>query len=148
MPTKLFAAQIMARYSKKETGYNFCDTVKDDDLAVIIYTAGTTGTPKGVKLTHQNLYTSAVNGASARDVKRTDITLAVLPLSHSFGITIMNTSFIFGNLFVLMPRFDIEETFKLIEKHKVTNFPGVPAMFAFMLFYPPEKRQKYNLSSL
>lgn len=123
-------------------------TIKDDDLAVIIYTAGTTGTPKGVMLTHRNLYTSAVNGASARDVKRTDITLAVLPLSHSFGITIMNTSFIFGNLFVLMPRFDIEETFRLIEKHNITNFPGVPAMFGFMLFAPPEKRQKYNLSTL
>lgn len=123
-------------------------TIKDNDLAVIIYTAGTTGTPKGVMLTHKNLYTSAVNGASARDVKRTNVTLGVLPLSHSFGITIMNTSFIFGNLFVLMPRFDIEETFRLIEKHKVTNFPGVPAMFGFMLFVPPKKRQKYNLSSL
>lgn len=123
-------------------------SIKDDDLAVIIYTAGTTGKPKGVMLTHQNLYTSAVNAASARDVKRTDITLAVLPLSHSFGITVMNASFIFGNLFVLMPRFDIEETYMLIEKRKVTNFPGVPAMFGFMLFIPPEKRQKYNLSSL
>jgi long-chain acyl-CoA synthetase len=122
--------------------------IKDDDLAVIIYTAGTTGKPKGVMLTHQNLYTSAINAASARDVKRTDITLAVLPLSYSFGITIMNASFLFGNLFVLMPRFDIERIFWLIEKHKVTNFPGVPAMFAFMLFVPPEKRQKYNLSSL
>jgi long-chain acyl-CoA synthetase len=122
--------------------------IKDDDLAVIIYTAGTTGTPKGVMLTHQNLYTAAVNGASARDVKRTNITLGVLPLSHSFGITIMNTSFIFGNLFVLIPRFDIDETFRMIEKHKVTNFPGVPAMFGFMLSVPPEKRKKYDLSSL
>ena len=123
-------------------------TINDDDLAVIIYTAGTTGTPKGVMLTHRNLYSSALNGASARGVRRTDITLAILPLSHSFGITIMNASFFNGNLFVLAPRFDIEETFKLIEKHKITNFPGVPAMFGFMLFLPPEKRQQYNLSSL
>jgi long-chain acyl-CoA synthetase len=112
--------------------------IEDDDLAVIVYTAGTTGSPKGVMLTHRNLYSSALNGAAARNVKRTDITLAVLPLSHSFGITIMNASFINGNLFILASSFDIEETFRLIEKHKVTNFPGVPTMFAFMLLLPPE----------
>jgi len=123
-------------------------TIKDDDLAVIIYTAGTTGTPKGVMLTHKNLYTNAVNTASARKAKKDEISLAVLPMSHSFGITTMNISFIYGNLWVLVPRFNVEEMFRLIEKHRVTNFPGVPTMLGLMLLAPPEVRQKYDLSSL
>jgi long-chain acyl-CoA synthetase len=58
--------------------------IGEEDLAVILYTAGTTSTPKGVILTHKNLYSNAINAAIAHGTKATDITLVALPLSHSF----------------------------------------------------------------
>jgi long-chain acyl-CoA synthetase len=120
--------------------------IGEDDLAVILYTAGTTSTPKGVMLTHKNLYSNAVNAARSHDTQSSDITLVALPLSHSFGLTSMNKAYKYGNLHILMRKFQPEEAFKLIEKHKVTDFPGAPAMFITMLNSP--EAQKYDLSSL
>ena len=119
---------------------------KEDDLAVILYTAGTTGTPKGVMLNHKNLYSNAVSLASTVDVEPDNVGLNVLPLSHSYGLTVMNTGYMFENKAVMMPWFDTEETFKLIEKYRVTGFAGVPAMFAIML--NSAEADKYDLSSL
>lgn len=120
--------------------------VGENDLAVILYTAGTTSTPKGVMLTHKNLYSNAVNAARAHDTRDSDITLVALPLSHSFGLTTMNKAYKYGNLHVLMRKFQVEEAFQLIEKYKVTDFPGAPAMFLAMLNSPAA--EKYDLSSL
>ncbi len=120
--------------------------IDENDLAVILYTAGTTSSPKGVMLTHKNLYSNAVNAARAHDTQSTDITLVALPLSHSFGLTSMNKAYQYGNRHVLMRKFQAEEAFRLIEKHKVTDFPGSPAMFIAMLNSP--ESQKYDLSSL
>jgi long-chain acyl-CoA synthetase len=110
--------------------------IREEDLAVILYTAGTTSTPKGVVLTHKNLYSNAINAAIAHGTKATDITLVALPLSHSFGITTMNKAYKYGNLHVLMRKFHAGEAFRLIEKYKVTDMPGVPAMFTMMLNSP------------
>jgi long-chain acyl-CoA synthetase len=121
-------------------------TIREDDLAVILYTAGTTSTPKGVMLTHKNLYSNAVSSAASHGTKTTDITFVALPLSHSFGITTMNKAYKYGNLHILMRRFQVEEALRLIEKYKVTDFPGVPAMFIMMLNSP--ESAKYNVSSL
>jgi long-chain acyl-CoA synthetase len=120
--------------------------IDEEDLAVILYTAGTTSSPKGVMLTHRNLYSNAVNAARSHDTKSSDITLVALPLSHSFGLTSMNKAYKYGNLHILMRKFQAEEAFRLIEKHKVTDFPGAPAMFITMLNSP--EAQKYDLSSL
>ncbi len=120
--------------------------IAEEDLAVILYTAGTTSTPKGVMLTHKNLYSNAVNASRAHGTKATDTTLVALPLSHSFGITSMNKAYTYGNLHILMRKFQAEEAFKLIEKYKVTSFPGVPAMFIAMLNSTDAVR--YDLSSL
>ncbi|MGV8081633.1 MAG: long-chain fatty acid--CoA ligase [Syntrophales bacterium] len=120
--------------------------IGEEDLAVILYTAGTTWNPKGVILTHANLYSNAVNAARAHGTKASDVTLVALPLSHSFGITTMNKAFQYGNLHVLMRRFQAEEAFALIERHRVTDFPGVPAMFMMMLNSPAAA--KHDLSSL
>ncbi len=120
--------------------------VGEEDLAVILYTAGTTSTPKGVMLTHKNLHSNAVNASLAHGTRSTDITLIALPLSHSFGITSMNKAYKYGNLHVLMRKFQVDEAFKLIEKHKVTDFPGVPAMFIAMLNSP--EAGSHDLSSL
>ncbi len=122
--------------------------IQDDNVAVILYTSGTTGTPKGVMLTHKNLYTNAVNSASTGNPKRSDIRLAALPLSHSFGFTTMNILLIYGTLTIMMPRFNVEEAFRLIDKYRVTHFPGVPAMFALMLQADDAVKRKYDLSCL
>jgi len=120
--------------------------IEEDDLAVILYTAGTTGTPKGVMLHHKNLYSNAVSLASTVDVEPDNVGLLVLPLSHSYGLTVMNTGYMFANKAVMMRWFDTEETFRLIERYKVTGFAGVPAMFAMILNSP--EANKYDLCSL
>ena len=97
-------------------------------------------------LTHKNLYSNAVSSAASHGTKVTDITIVALPLSHSFGITTMNKAYKYGNLNILMRRFQVEEALQLIEKYKVTDFPGVPAMFIMML--NSQESAKYNLSSL
>lgn len=122
-------------------------TIKDDDMAVILYTSGTTGVPKGVMLTHKNLYTNAVSCAEINDPEPHEINLFILPLSHSFGLTVMNIGMMYPNQGIFMPWFDLEEACKLIEKYKVTGFAGVPAMFA-MFLNTPEITDKYDLSSL
>jgi long-chain acyl-CoA synthetase len=120
--------------------------IDEYDLAVILYTAGTTGEPKGVMLTHRNLYSNAVNSSTFSDVKPNDVMLHVLPLSHSYGLTVMNAGYLFNQKSVLMRWFDVEEAFRLIEKYKVTGFSGSPAMFAMMLNSPVA--DNYDLSSL
>ncbi|MBW2084680.1 MAG: AMP-binding protein, partial [Deltaproteobacteria bacterium] len=120
--------------------------IKENDLAVILYTAGTTGVPKGVMLTHKNLYSNAVSAAKTADIDPDDISLHLLPLSHSYGLTVMNAGWMFPNKSVLMSWFDLEGACKLIEKYKISGFAGVPAMFAIMLNSP--ETDKYDLSSL
>ncbi len=120
----------------------------EDDNAVILYTSGTTGVPKGVMLTHRNLYSNALSSyklGSDRDPN--DISLFILPLSHSFGLTMMNTNFLFPNKSVMMPWFDIEQACQLIEKYKITSFTGVPTIYSLLL-NSPEITNKYDLSSL
>jgi long-chain acyl-CoA synthetase len=120
--------------------------IQENDLAVILYTSGTTGTPKGVMLTHKNLYTNAVSAAKTETPRPDDVSLHVLPLSHSYGLTVMNAGWMFPNKAVLMPWFDLEGACRLIEKYRVTGFAGVPAMFAMMI--NSDIPDRYDLSSL
>ena len=120
--------------------------IQEEDTAVILYTSGTTGVPKGVMLTHKNLYTNAVSGAKVQGPEPDDVSLHVLPLSHSYGLTVMNAGWMFPNKAVLMPWFDLEGACQLIEKYHVTGFAGVPAMFAIML--NSDIPDRYDLSSL
>ena len=80
----------------------------DDDLAVILYTAGTTGRPKGVALSHANLASNARAAASLYELDRTAWALMVLPLSHSYGLTVMNAGHILGTKGVLLRWFNPE----------------------------------------
>ncbi len=123
-------------------------TIQDDDTAVILYTSGTTGTPKGVMLTHKNLYASAVS-LSQMDPHRDPETVSLffLPLSHSFGLSMMNLGFLIPNKSVVMPRFDLEEACRLIERHRIYKFAGVPAVFSLMLHHE-NLSNTYDLSSL
>ncbi|GAA0840115.1 long-chain fatty acid--CoA ligase [Streptosporangium amethystogenes subsp. fukuiense] len=106
-----------------------------DDTAVILYTSGTTGQPKGAELSHQNMLLNAM--VSDEMFPRTeggDVYLAVLPLFHSFGQTvIMNAGFRRQATIVLVPRFEPGPALELMRAENVTLFAGVPTMYWAML---------------
>ena len=106
-----------------------------DDEAVILYTSGTTGKPKGAVLTHSNmLWNATVCAYDTVDIRHEDVLLAVLPLFHSFGQTVnLNAGFLMGATLVLMPRFDGPAALDLMAKEKVTFFAGVPTMYMALL---------------
>ena len=106
-----------------------------DDTAVILYTSGTTGRPKGAELSHQNMLLNAIvsDEMFARS-ENGDTYLAVLPLFHSFGQTvIMNAGFRRRGTLVLLPRFEAGAALDLMRREKVTIFAGVPTMYWGML---------------
>jgi len=110
------------------------DTVEtdDDDTAVILYTSGTTGQPKGAELRHRNMRDNALAGKDlfGADASNPDTYLCVLPLFHSFGQTVIqNGGFAFGGTVVMLPRFDAQAALGLMLKEKVTFFAGVPTMY-------------------
>jgi long-chain acyl-CoA synthetase len=120
----------------------------DDDLAVILYTSGTTGQPKGAELTHANLGRNAATTADTlAENTADDVIMGCLPLFHVFGLTCgLNTSVLRGSLLTLIPRFDGGKALEVIERDRVTIFEGVPTMFAAMLHSPDAER--HDVSSL
>ncbi|MBN1834186.1 MAG: long-chain fatty acid--CoA ligase [Deltaproteobacteria bacterium] len=120
--------------------------VKQDDLAVIIYTGGTTGEPKGVMQTHRNHVTNSWNITNWGKFDQNDRGLCVLPLFHGFGMAVMNCLIIRGGSLVLIPQFDIKNVFEQIHRHRPTIMIGVPTMYVAMNNYPD--RKKYNITSL
>ncbi|MEZ0076963.1 long-chain fatty acid--CoA ligase [Planotetraspora sp. GP83] len=105
-----------------------------DDTAVILYTSGTTGRPKGAELSHQNMVINAMISDEMFPRQGGDVYLATLPLFHSFGQTvIMNAGFRRRAAVVLMPRFEPAEALALMAEEKVTLFAGVPTMYWALL---------------
>jgi long-chain acyl-CoA synthetase len=110
----------------------------DGDTAVILYTSGTTGQPKGAELTHAGL------NSNARTTRETllegspdDVIMGCLPLFHVFGLTCsLNAGVLSGALLTLIPRFDGAKALDVIERDGVTVFEGVPTMFSAMLHQP------------
>ncbi|WP_381557777.1 long-chain fatty acid--CoA ligase [Streptomyces eurythermus] len=102
-----------------------------DDPAVIFYTSGTTGVPKGAVLSHFNLVMNAtVNAFDAHDVRADDIALGALPLFHAFGQTVsLNSTWRAGATLVLLPRFDAARAIELMVEEDVNTFHGVPTMY-------------------
>jgi len=118
------------------------------DTAVVLYTSGTTGKPKGAELTHSNLLLNcAVVVPKLIPTGADDVALASLPLFHSFGQTCIQNAFIaHGGSFSLLPRFSPEEALEIMQRDKVTLFAGVPTMYFALLHHPTADR--YDLSSL
>jgi long-chain acyl-CoA synthetase len=117
------------------------------DTAVILYTSGTTGTPKGAELTHANLHDNVRVSRGLFDLSEDDRVLGALPLFHSFGQTCaLNCTIAGGGLLTLVPRFDPAKALEVLQRDKVTIFEGVPTMFAAMLHV--EDRDAYDVSSL
>jgi long-chain acyl-CoA synthetase len=105
-----------------------------DDTAVILYTSGTTGTPKGAELTHDNLRRNVEIACGLFDISEEDVVLGALPLFHSFGQTCaLNACVRAGGTLTLLPRFDAAKALEIIQRDRVTIFEGVPTMYAAML---------------
>jgi long-chain acyl-CoA synthetase len=104
---------------------------RGDDTAVILYTSGTTGTPKGAELTHENLRANAaVTATSLLDIGPDDVIMGCLPLFHVFGQTCgLNAAIASGACITLLPRFDAATVVDIIRRDKVTVFEGVPTMY-------------------
>ncbi|MEW6080207.1 MAG: long-chain fatty acid--CoA ligase [Bacillota bacterium] len=120
-----------------------------EDVACLLYTGGTTGTPKGAVLSHRNL---AANAAQTRswltdfeDGK--EIIMSVLPFFHSYGMTTcMNLAVTTGSALVLVPRFDLKMILRSINRYRPTIFPGVPTMYVAINNAPDVSR--YDLKSI
>lgn len=121
-----------------------------EDIALLQYTGGTTGIPKGAMLTHKNVYVNAQQAWSWFEAVQPgqERILAALPLFHVFAMTaVMNFGIITGSEIVMMfPRFHVDDAMKLIDKHKITFFPAVPTIYTMINHHPNVK--KFNLSSL
>jgi long-chain acyl-CoA synthetase len=112
-----------------------------DDDAVILYTSGTTGRPKGAELTHANLTRNAELTATTLLKSGTgDVVMGCLPLFHVFGLTCgLNATVMAGSTLTLLPRFDAGKALEIIERDRVTIFEGVPTMYAAMLHHTGER---------
>src|SRR3954449_5284584 len=109
---------------------------EDDDTAVILYTSGTTGQPKGAELTHSNLRRNAEVSRSLYDTSPDDVVLGALPLFHSFGQTCsLNATIAAGAMLTLIPRFDPGKALEIVARDKVTIFMGVPTMYSAILHH-------------
>ncbi|PLK27184.1 long-chain fatty acid--CoA ligase [Novosphingobium sp. TH158] len=110
----------------------------EHDLALLQYTGGTTGTPKGAMLTHQNLTANArqVDAIDPHNMDY-DLILGALPLFHVFANTaVLNRTVITGGTIAMLPRFDAEQVFATLRRLRPTSLPGVPTMFQALLDHP------------
>lgn len=140
-------------YKKLLAGKSLADRLpepaKGADLAALQYTGGTTGTPKGVMLTHRNLVANTMQTSAwcykAEDAK--ERFLAALPLFHVFGLTVlMNMSVLRSGTLILLPRFEVETVLQTISQQKPTIFPGAPTMYVALIHH--KLAAKTDLSSI
>lgn len=127
-----------------ETPFDF-----DEDLALLQYTGGTTGSPKGVMLTHKNLISNATMCDSwlYKTTDGEETIIGIIPLFHVYGLTtVLILSVMQGNKMVLLPKFDPETALKTINKQKPTLFPGAPTLYIGLMNHPDIA--KYDLSSI
>ncbi len=120
--------------------------IDEDSVAEIFYTSGTTGHPKGVMLTHRNLYLHALETALATCTTDADVVLHLIPLFHVNGWGSPQYLTCLGGTHIMVHSFEVKEIFELIQKHRVTFFSLVPAMATALVNHPAAKH--YDFSSL
>ena len=116
------------------------------DLALIQYTGGTTGAPKGAMLTHQNISANArqVNAIDPEAGQR-DVIMGVLPLFHVFAnVCVLNRTVVNGGCIAMLPRFDAGQALKTLQRVKATAFPGVPTMYQALLDHPAMAKTDFS----
>ena len=117
----------------------------DDEVAALIYTAGTTGAPKGVMLTHGSLYANSKMSYESTRMPHGMTNITVLPLCHAYGIAVANSGLFYERTTsVILDTFDLETLFSSIDKYDARLVALVPTMYVFMLMYP--NPQKHDLS--
>ncbi len=118
--------------------------VETDDTAIILYTSGTTGSPKGAMLTHGNLYSNACDVANYLGFQAGDRVVATLPVFHVFALTVVvNAPLVRGAEILLIPRFIPADVFQTIREKKATVFAGVPTMYNFLYQFPGGKKEDF-----
>ncbi len=122
-----------------------------NDIAVLQYTGGTTGVPKGAMLTHENLYANTMQTAlwikTSVNTGQNSQMMGVLPFFHVFAMTVvMNMSVWYGMKILAVPKFDVEDVMKIIDREKPTYFPAVPAIYNAIANH--DKIDNYDFSSI
>lgn len=111
--------------------------MKTDDLAIILYSGGTTGIPKGIMLSNYNMISEGLMVSSWANLDATDSILAILPIFHGFGLGVcVNAAFMAGGKSILIPTFTPEEVAKIVKKQKPTYLIGVPTLFEALASNP------------
>jgi long-chain acyl-CoA synthetase len=142
-----FESLLVASGDGRQVGPRDLASREPTDTAVIVYTSGTTGKPKGAELTHMQLYMNADIPGRLFDVQPDDVVITALPLFHVFGLSsILNVCVRFGCTMSLIPRFDADTALTAIQRDGATIFEGVPTMFIALLSCPD--LDKYDTSSL
>ncbi len=138
--THLFS-QVIARASGSLEPVN----VAEDDTAIILYTSGTTGNPKGAMLSHGNVYSNARDVSTYLGYRADDRIIATLPVFHVFALTVVvNAPLISGATVLLAPRFSPSEIFALAKEQQATVFAGVPTMYNFLYLLPEGKPEDFS----
>ncbi|QGQ48838.1 AMP-binding protein [Metabacillus sediminilitoris] len=132
-----------------EQTINKVEMRSSDDIALLQYTGGTTGFPKGVMLTHKNIIANTKMCATwmYKCKRGEESMLGIVPLFHVYGMTtVLNLSVMQGYKMILLPKFDASETLKTIEKLRPSLFPGAPTIYIALLNHPDI--EKYDLKSI
>ncbi|ANE48997.1 long-chain fatty acid--CoA ligase [Paenibacillus swuensis] len=143
-------AHVFTEFVNKASGSPILSKVNAvEDTAVLQYTGGTTGVAKGVMLTHYNLVANTLQTShwnyNAEEGK--ERFLGAIPIFHVFGLTVlMSQSVLIGGMLILVPKFEIEQVLKTIDKMKPTVFPGAPTMYIGLINH--KDINKYDLSSI
>ena len=122
----------------------------ENDVAVLQYTGGTTGTPKGAMLTHYNIFANVVQTTTLHvpSLRRGDERyLLVIPFFHIYGFTVgLMAGTWLGGLQILIPKYDVEQLLNAVRDYRPTYFPGVPTLFISLLNHP--RSREYGLDRI
>lgn len=130
-----------------EPSINICGStyIDGEDLAVILYTSGTTGKPKGAMLTHRNLASNADSISTLLELHENDRVVAVLPMFHVFCMTIcLNAPIACGATVLIQPKFSPLDVVSTIRERKATVFAGVPTMYSFINHLPEATAEDFQ----